>query len=171
MKHRVLTLQDIETYAEDIFLTYLDNKLIFDSQNAYSVTDVDTAKVFLRVYVDSPESMVIGIFDNDEEHLYGIVIYDGIRICGSKSCAEAHIAARRNVWGMLILTIYKKLLAESIYTTIFCKIPTIAVHAIRIAKKLGFKKTGYIPDNLPYVNSRGEERMYDTIILTYRRDK
>lgn len=52
------------------------------------------------------------------------------------------------------------------FNVLYCEIPSIAVNAIRMAKAMGFKKTGYIPTALPYVNSKGEEKLYDIQILT-----
>ena len=113
---------------------------------------------------------MLGILDDKEEFLFGIVIFDNIRFA-NKSCAQVHIVTDRAIWGRKIKDIYTEILKGSIFDTLYCEIPSIAVHPIAMCKRLGFKKTGYIPDALPYKNAQGEEKMYDLQIYTYRRNK
>lgn len=160
-KYRILTLDDIDAYEGDINSCYLSNKFIFDEQSI--IKDVDKHEL-LRKYVEADDSLVMGIFNKDEEFLYGIVIYDKIRQVGNDCVAEVHIATDRAIWGH-ILPIYKELLQLPLFTRYYCMIPSIAVHAIRICKKLGFKKTGYIPRIAPYINSKGELNFYDEFIF------
>lgn len=167
MKYRKLEVEDVNKYAQDIDKIYKDCHLIFDSQN--SIPNRMPMWVFVDSFVDSPESMALGIFDDDEQYLYGLVIFDNIRFA-NKSCAEVHIVTDKAIWGKKLRDIYSKIMQGCIFDTLYCQIPSIAVSAIAICKRLGFKKTGYIPDALPYVNSRGEERMYDLQIYTYRSD-
>lgn len=166
MKYRTLTEKDCFTYRKDIIKCYKDCHLIFDSQSPIP-QDYEYHEL-LRGFVNAKDSLVYGIFDSDEYYLYGIVIFDNIRIA-DKSGAEVHIVTDKAIWGKKIKNIYGEMLQGCIFDTLYCQIPTIAVHTIALCKRLGFKKTGYIPDILPYVNAKGEEKMYDLQIYTYRR--
>lgn len=168
MKYRKLKPEDCQIYRNDINKCYEDCKLIFDSQNSIP-KDFEPA-YFLSTYVIAQDSLVLGILDDEEKYLYGIVIFDNIRMA-NKSCAEVHIVTDKAIWGKKIRDIYNKILEGIIFDTLYCQVPSIAVNVIAMCKRLGFKKTGFIPDALPYVNSKGEERMYDLQIYTYRRDK
>jgi hypothetical protein len=168
MKYRPLEYEDIKKFRDDIIKCYNDCHLIFDSQN--TIPKRMPMWVFVDNFVDSSDSMVIGILDDNEEFLYGLVIFDNIRFAQDKSCAEVHIVTDKAIWGRKIRDIYNKIIQGCIFSTLYCQIPTIAVSAIAICKRLGFKKTGYIPEALPYVNSRGEEKMYDLQIYTYKRE-
>lgn len=160
-KYRTLSIDDIEMFREDIESCYNSNKLIFDEQSI--IKDIPKSEL-LRKYVEADDSLVMGIFTQDEEFLYGIVIYDKIRQVGDDCVAEVHIATDKAVWGY-ILDVYKELLSLPLFTRYYCMIPSIAVHAIRICKQLGFKKTGYIPKIAPYTNSRGELKLYDEFVF------
>lgn len=166
MKFRKLNLDDINRYNNDIEKIYKDCNLIFDSQNP--IPKNLYLPYFVGNFVNSEDSYILGIFSEDEEFLYGLVIFDNIRMA-NKSCAEVHIVTDKAIWGKKIRDIYNKILIGTIFDTLYCQVPSIAVNVIAICKRLGFKKTGYIPDALPYVNSKGEERMYDLQIYTYRR--
>lgn len=170
MKYKVLDHGDVYTYRNDIFKCYQDCKLIFDSQNIIDFKCAEDSENFIHGYVEAKDSIVIGITDNNEEFLYGIVLFDNIRLC-NKSCAQVHIVTDKAIWGKKIKDIYKEMLETSIFDTLYCEIPKIAVNAIAMCKRLGFKKTGYIPDALPYINSEGIEQMYDLQIYTWRRNK
>lgn len=167
MKYRQLTLKDYVTYADDIIKCYKDCHLIFDSQNP--IKEMYEPE-FVRGFSVATDAMVLGIFNDDETFLYGLVIFDNMRFA-NKSCAEVHIVTDRAIWGKKIKDIYNRILRGSIFDTLYCQVPSIAVNVIAICKRLGFKKTGYIPDALPYVNSKGEERMYDLQIYVYRGEK
>lgn len=170
MKVRTLFDIDLINYKLDLFDCYQQNKLIFDNQNIWKEASPDGIVYFIKSFIDSPESNVLGIFDSQEMFLYGIIIFDNIRFGkGNKACAELHIVTNKALWGHKIKDIYKEMLKSVPFTTLFCNIPEIAVHAIRICKVLGFKKTGYIPECLPYINSKGEEILYDVQIWCYRR--
>lgn len=166
MKYRKLGIIDCQKYADDIIKCYEDCKLVFDSQS--TISKYMTMPQFLGGYIQADDSIVLGIFDDKEEYLYGMVIFDNIRF-SNKSCAEVHIVTDKAIWGKKIKNIYNEILQGCIFDTLYCQVPSIAVHVIAVCKRLGFKKTGYIPDALPYVNSKGEERMYDLQIYTYRR--
>lgn len=168
MKYRKLKLEDCNLYRDDILECYNNCHLIFDSQN-YIPRNYDLVN-FLSTYIQAEDAYVLGIFNDTEQFLYGLVIFDNIRIA-DKSCAEVHIVTSRIIWGKKIRDVYKNILKGCIFDTIYCQIPKIATNAIAICKLLKFKKTGYIPNALPYVNSRGEEKMYDIQIYTYVRDK
>ena len=165
MKYRQLTLDDCNKYSQDIIKCYEDCHLIFDSQNPIK-TNI-SKPYFVGGFVIADDSLVLGIFDDKEQFLYGVVIFDNIRFA-NKSCAEVHIVTSKEIWGRKIRDIYTQILQGCIFDTLYCQVPSIAVNVIAICKRLGFKKTGYIPDALPYVNSKGEEKMYDLQIYSYR---
>ena len=74
---------------------------------------------------------------------------------------ELHIVNDKSIFGRKVRGLYEEILATCMFDTLYAEIPSIAVHAIALCKRLGFKKTGYIPNVLPYVNSKGVEQMYD----------
>lgn len=161
MKRKLISSdKELELYLDDIVECYKDNPQILDSQSPYCLTNKEGAMVFLSSYVNSKDSMVIGIVDDREEFLYGLILFDNIRMADKKS-AECHIVASKQVWGKIILDIYKDALNSSVFDVLYCMIPANCVLAIRIAKQLGFKKTGYIPKVIPYINVKGIERLYD----------
>lgn len=168
MKFRTLNHGDVYLYRNDIYKCYKDCNLIFDSQNIIDIKDAQDAENFIHNFVDAKDSTVMGILSDSEEFLYGIVIFDNIRFA-NKSCAQIHIVTDKAIWGRKIKDIYTELLNGCIFDTLYCEIPSIAVHPIAMCRRLGFKKTGYIPEALPYVNSNGEEKMYDLQIYTYRK--
>ena len=100
------------------------------------------------------------IFDDEEEFLYGLVIFDNIRMA-NKASAQVHIVNDKSIFGKKVRDIYKHIIETCGFDILYAEIPSIAVHAIGMCKRLGFKKTGYIPEALPYVNSKGIEQMYD----------
>ena len=168
MKFRTLNHGDIYTYRNDIFKCYNDCKLILDSQSIININCPQDAEDFIHGFVEAKDSDVWGIFDDKEEFLYGLIIFDNIRFA-NKSCAQVHIVNDRAIWGHKIRDIYKEIINSQIFDTLYCEIPSIAVNAIAMCRRMGFKKTGYIPDVLPYVNSKGEEKMYDIQIYSWRR--
>lgn len=168
MIFRTLGHDDVYNYREDIFKCYNDCKLILDSQNPIELKNEFQCEDFIHGFVEAKDSDVWGILDDNEEYLYGLIIFDNIRFC-NKSCAQVHIVNDKAIWGHKIRDIYKEIINSTIFDTLYCEIPSIAVYPIAMCKRLGFKKTGYIPDALPYVNSNGEEKMYDIQIYTWRR--
>ena len=169
MHDRVLDIDDLYKYCNDALVCYQDNRLIFDSQNPILIDDFDSMYGFLHSYITSPDSMVVGIFDDHEDFLYGLVIFDNMR-CVDKFVAEVHIAISKEVWGKPIKEVFDRMLKNVLFDVIYCTIPQIAVRAIGMVKRMGFKKTGYIPCALPYINAKGEEKLYDLNIFTYRKD-
>lgn len=170
MKYLQLTSTDIDLYRDDIFSCYNSNKFIFDSQNYLLDSDMEGLTEFLKNFITAPDSMVVGLFDNDNNFLYGIVIFDSIRFgTGNLLTAEVHIAVDRKAFGKLTLNLLKQLRDECGFTTLFCHIPDIANRAIGLCKRLGFKKTGYIPNCLPYINLKGEEKLHDVQIWVYNK--
>lgn len=159
----------INAYKSDIFQCYQDCNLILDNQSPIDLSTEDKCAGFISGFANSIDSVVYGIVDNTETFLYGLVIFDNIRIAGRKSCAEVHIVNSKNIWGKRVKGIYEDILHKSFFDTIYCQIPTIANSAIALCKRLGFKKTGYIPNALPYTNCKGEESLYDIQIYTYRK--
>lgn len=167
MKYRLLTQEDCEIYSEDIYNCYKTNHFVFDSQNIIHIDSPETAWCYVLKYVKAEDSCVQGIFDNNEQYLYGLVIYDMIRCTDKYTSTQVHIVNDKAIFGKVIRGLYKEIIEVSPFTTIYAEIPSIAVHAIRLCKDMGFKKTGYVPNVIPYVNSKGEENMYDLIILSY----
>lgn len=165
MKHRILTNSDLEKYLDDIIECYKDNPQILDSQNPYCLSNRDGARLFVGSFINAEDSLVMGVFDNKEDNLYGVVIFDRIRMADKRS-AEVHIASSRQVWGRIIFDIYKDILNTCIFDVLYCQIPQNCVLAIGLVKRLGFKKTGYIPKAIPYVNIKGIERLYDLQIYS-----
>ena len=169
MKYRKLYDIDCEKYKEDIFSCYKTNHLIMDSQNIIHIDSSEIAKEFIEKFVTADDSCVIGIFDENEQYLYGMVILDNIRFA-NKSSAQVHIVNDKSISGKKVRSLYKEMINGLYLDTIYAEIPSIAVHPIKICKDLGFKKTGYIPDVIPYINSKGEEKMYDMQILVWRKE-
>lgn len=163
MNYRKLTERDLLIYLSDINSCYDTNTLVFDSQNYLKNLDKEW---FINTYLESPDSLIIGIFDDNEDYLYGLVILDNIRFA-DKSCAQVHIINDKSIFGHKVRDIYKDIIQSCGIDTLYAEIPAIAVHAIAMCKRLGFKKTGYIPQCLPYVNSKGVEQMYDVQIWSY----
>lgn len=170
MKHRLIEQKDLELYIDDIISCYKDNTMIFDLQCPYSMSTYQGVKTFLGSFIDSKDSIVLGIFDEREEYLYGVVIFDNIRMAQT-STAEVHIATSKAIWGKMVLDIYKEILEYSLFSNLYCMIPQNCVLAIGMAKRMGFKKTGYIPKALPYKNRKGEVYLYDIQIFSMEKNR
>lgn len=170
MKYRLLDYTDCLRYRDDILHCYQTNHFIFDSQNILHIDTPELAQEFILKYIEADDSCVQGIFDDNEEYLYGLVIYDFIRCTDKHTSTQVHIINDKAIFGRVIRKLYKEIIECSPFTTIYAEIPSIAVHAIALAKHMGFKKTGYVPNVIPYVNSKGEEKMYDLIILSYTKE-
>lgn len=171
MKTRALTLSDLQIYANDIFTCYKDNPMILDAQSPYSLDTPLSVQEFLAGYIEVDDSMIKGIFDNKEEFLYGIVIFDNMRITPDASTCEIHIASSKSVWGRMLINIYRDMIRECLFNNLYCMIPENCVLAIRVARQVGFRKTGYIPKALPYKNRNNEIKMYDLHIYSLEKDK
>lgn len=171
MKYRVLNIADCEYYKDDILSCYNDNKFIFDDQNCIELNNSDACGEFVAAYVQALDSYVLGVFDDLEEYLYGLIIFDNVRIVGGDSIAQVHIVTNRAIWGKRIKNIYEQVLEYGLVKTLYCEIPQIAVGAIAMCRRLGFRKTGYIPKALPYTNVNGERKMYDLNIFVWERGK
>lgn len=168
MKFKELTIGDVVEFAPDILKCYNDCSLIFDSQNPIKLYDTTDVIDFLSNFVLGKDSEVIGIISDSEEFLYGVIIFDNIRFA-NKSCAQCHIINDKAIWGRKVKGLYEKILGDYKLDTIYCEIPSCAPHVIAMCKRLGFKKTGYIPEALPYRNLQGIAKMYDILIYTYQR--
>ncbi len=171
MKTRALTLQDLQTYIIDIYQCYKDNPQIMDLQTPCPVDTPQQVQDFLIPYIEVDDSMVEGIFDDKEQYLYGIVIFDNMRITPECSTCEVHIATAKPIWGKMLMDAYREMLHKLIFDNFYCMIPSNCVLAIRLAKAVGFKKTGYIPKALPYINSKNQLKMYDLQIYSLQRRK
>ncbi len=168
LKYRILDKEDILNKRSDLFRCYEDNSLILDCQSTISIDNENKLANFIIPFTEAEDSVVVGIMDNKEQFLFGIVIFDNIRIADT-SCAEVHIAISREIWGKLCRNVFTEMLRCCNIDILYCQIPKIAVRAIGMCKRLGFKKTGYIPMALPYTNSKGECKMYDINFYTYQR--
>ena len=157
---------DLDIYREDIFKCYQDNPLILDSQNILDLSTPDLLKDFLSKYIGNRDSFIFGIFNND--NIVGIVIFDNIRMTEYSSSSEVHLALSRKLRGKKGFNILEQIRDNCNIDVIYCTIPEIAINAINMCKKLGFKKTGFIPSNMPYINAQHIEKMYDSFIMTYR---
>lgn len=160
MKYRQLKEQDLFKFTQDIKSCYNSCHLIFDDQNPLKGLNTEGLLLFLKSYIEADDSSITAILDDEEKFLYGIIIFDNIRM-GVKNSAQVHIVNDRSIWGHRIKDIYKQIIQCSIYNILYAEIPSIAVGAIGMCKRLGFKKTGFIPSIAPYTNSRGEEKVHD----------
>lgn len=160
MKYRQMKEQDLFRFAQDIKSCYNSCHLVFDDQNPLKGLSTEGLLLFLKGYIEADDSSITAILDDDEKFLYGIIIFDNIRM-GIKNSAQVHIVNDRSIWGRRIKDIYKQVIHCSIFDILYAEIPAIAVGAIGMCRRLGFKKTGYIPSIAPYTNSKGEEKVYD----------
>lgn len=170
MKYRGLTTIDIYKYLDDIVECYDSCSLIFDYQNSLRNMTTEGMARFLSNFVEADDSVVVGIFDDNEMFLFGLIIFDNIRFL-DKGAAQVHIVNSRDVWGKPILKVYNEIIESCMFDTLYCEIPAIAVGALGMVKRMGFKKTGYIPNALPYKNCKGESKMYDIQIWTWQKEK
>lgn len=168
LKYRRLETVDLFKFSDDLKRCYEDNPLILDDQTCIDLSTNETICNFLYSFITTPDSMVVGIFDSQESLLFGIVIFDNIRIADT-SCAEVHIAVAKELWGKLTRNTFTQMLNSTMFDTLYCQIPQIAVRAIAMCKHLGFKKTGYIPKALPYTNCMGVSRMYDINFYVFQK--
>lgn len=168
MQADILHAGDLFYFRRDLYRAYLDNHLIEDIQTPYRIICEQDLVDYLAGFVSEQDSMVVGIFDNSKKYCYGYIIYDNIR-CADKMVAEVHIAIAKEIWGNTIADLFRQLLNDNLFDILYCQIPKIAVRAIGMCKKLGFKKTGYIPCALPYKNSKGETKLYDLNIFVYKK--
>lgn len=166
MHYRQLQTPDLLIYKDDIYNCYQSNHLILDNQNPIDISSPEGTMEFIEGFVEAQDSCVLGIFDSKELFLYGLVIFDNIRM-GVSTSAEVHIVNDKAIFGKKLKGLYEQILKETIFDVIYAQIPSIATHVASLCKRLGFKKTGYIPKVLPYTNSLGEEKMYDIQIWTY----
>lgn len=170
MKYRNLKEEDVKIYLNDIISCYNSNRFILDSQSPLEFLNPESLYDFILGYVTAEDSIVVGLFDNDCRFLYGLVIFDSIRFGqGNKAVAEVHIAVDRTAFGKITFDLLKELQRDCGFTTLFCHIPDIANRAIGLVKRLDFKKTGYIPNCLPYKNLKGVEDLHDVQIWTYNK--
>lgn len=166
--YRTLKVEDLNKYEDDIAICFMDNLQITDSQSPLNLTNYDDRMDYLLGLLNSQESMVIAILDEENEYLYGLVIFDGIRVTDDGNAAQLHVAVCKDLWGKAILNIFRDILDNFVmFNTLYCMLPAYCRPVISLVKKLGFKKTGYIPKALPYINIKGEEKMYDELIYTY----
>lgn len=164
---------DLNKYQDDIVKCFKDNPLIFDSQYNFdkSLSEKDNILNYVYQFIVQPDCLVYGIFDNDKKYLYGLILFENIRFGENATCAQAHLAISKDIWGKVSYTIYENILNYGQFDTIYCQIPSIAIPVTLLVKRLGFKKTGYIPNSISYTNKEGEEMMYDTIIWARQRRK
>lgn len=167
MKTRFLKEEDFYKYEEDIVDCYMDNLQIMDSQSCLDITNRDILSDYVLGLISSKESSIEGIFNDKEEYLYGMIVYDGMRFSNDGNAAQLHLAVCKDLWGKVIFNMCNQILERTYFDTLYCMIPSYCRPTIALVKKLGFKKTGYIPKALPYKNIKGEEKMYDELIYTW----
>lgn len=168
MKYRYLKEEDITNYVEDLMIIYKDNPQITDIQCPLDITSEQD----IRDYVENnavfnEESCVLGIFDDDELCLFGIIIFDSMRLTDDGNAAQLHIAIGKELWGKQIREVCQELLHNTIFTVLYCFIPSKCRPVIGLLKSLNFKKTGYIPKSLPYETVKGEIKMYDELVYSW----
>ena len=164
---KILAISDVHGEENPKLYDYLENNDIDLVLILGDITDFGPLD-FVETFINSSDAVIVGIFDSEEKYLYGLVIFDNIRFA-NKSSAQVHIVNDKSIFGRKVRGLYEDILATCMFDTLYAEIPSMAVHAIALCKRLGFKKTGYIPDILPYVNCSGEEKMYDIQIWTWRR--
>lgn len=164
MKFRLLNLIELNKHKDEVYSCYKANKFIFDDQSPIRLNNAEECRNFIYKFISCYDSMVFGIYDDNSDYLYGVVIFDNIRAL-DVSCAEVHIAVDKPVWGRITRTVFEEMIKSVPIDIMYCQIPLIAVNAIALVKRLGFKKTGYIPKALPYTNSKGEKKLYDLNIF------
>lgn len=167
MRTRYLKNEDLIKYKGDITQCYLDNLQIMDSQSPLDFTKEEDIISYIYPLIDGLESAVMGIFDDNEEYLFGLIVYDGIRLTEDGNAAQLHLASCKEMWGSEFISVYEEELRVSMFNTLYCMIPSYCRSIISLIKKLGFKKTGYIPKALPYTNLKGKTKMYDELIYVY----
>ena len=166
MKHRVLRYNDCAQYCDDLFQCFKDNPQILDEESIDYFESLEKSVNYVSDLIDSPDSMVVGIFDDEEEFLYGIIIYDQMRFSLDGNSAQLHIATSKDIWGKDFLELYKDMIAITVFHVLYCMIPAKCRATIGFVKSLGFEKTGYIPKAIPYRNRDGTIKMYDELIYT-----
>lgn len=163
---------NLSRYQDDIVKCFTDNKLIFDSQHRLNNnSNKDDILNYVYSFIQQKDCLAYGLFDNNKQFLYGLVLFENMRFGENANCAQAHIALSKLIWGETSSKVLEGILKDCIFDVVYCQIPSRAVPAIRLAKKLGFKKTGYVPKCIPYVNSEGREILYDLYTLTWRKCK
>lgn len=170
MELKILTTDDVEYYIEDIYECYADNLKIFDNQNPLGGMNKEGICNFVKSFCTGGDSLVFAVTSG--QFLYGLYILDNIRYGAmNKSCGEVHMALSRHLWGKQAVEWGKKFLKVSPVSTLYCMIPSCCPAVIKLCKDAGFKKTGYIPNALPYkpLNSM-VDKLYDIQILTYQRE-
>lgn len=167
---RTLKIEDLDIYRDDINQCYSDNPQVTDIQNPLNFSKEDERIRFLESYIRDIESFVDGIFDDEQEYLYGIIIYEGIRLTNDGNSAQVHILISRDMWGKNYLDVYKELINSSMFDVLYAMIPSCCRGATTLCKRLGFKKTGYVPKALPYKNIKGEVKMFDELIYSLQKE-
>lgn len=169
MKIRTLTLDDLVIYRNDIYQCYQDNPQIIDFQSPL-YQNFEGIEDMLVSYVQSVQCYIDGIFDNDENYLYGFVIYESIRLTDDGNTAQLHIAISKDMWGKDFYPIYKRMIEDNIFNVLYAIIPACCRGAIGLCKRMGFKKTGYIPKTTPYKTLKGETKMFDEFIYVLQKE-
>ncbi|MBQ2350087.1 MAG: hypothetical protein II393_02305 [Cytophagales bacterium] len=165
----ILKEEDLEIYRDDIYQAYKDNPQVADEQCPGYENTPECCVEYLRMFITATDSMVMGIFDEEKEFLYGVIIFDNIRLTEDGNSSEVHIATSRDIWGKDFLDIYRDIIDKNFFDVLYCIIPAKCRPAIGLCKSLGFKKTGYIPKAIPYKTIKGEIKMYDKLIYTLQK--
>ncbi len=170
MKTRYLTLNDLENFMDDIVKACRDNPQITDYQGYLKLdNEVEIIQACIN-YIEAKDSLVEGIFDNKEEYLFGFIVYDNIRLTDDGNSAELHLCTSKDIWGTDFITIYKGILSYTLFDVLYALVPAKCRTTIAFMKKLGFKKTGYIPKSIPYVTAKNEVKMFDQLIYVWEKN-
>lgn len=167
MKVDLLLECDLDKYREDILKCCRDNPQIFDIQCELDPENDDDIIDTIRFYINNDHCMVQAILSNDREYLFGIVFYEDIRMSNDGCAAQIHFITDKGIWGSDFHILYPPILRKNPFDIIYGIIPANCRGIIALCKKLGFKKTGYIPKSIPYKNVKGEVKMFDQLIYTY----
>lgn len=171
MHTRFLTREDIRKYEDDLAMCYSDNLQIMDDECEVDFTNRDELLDYLFGLMDNNYSAIQGIFDDEEDFLFGVIIYDSIRLTDDGNSAQLHLATCKEMWGKDYLYIYQEELKKTFFDVLYCMVPAFCRPVIGLLKKLDFEKTGYVPKALPYTNSKGITKMHDELIYVYQRRK
>lgn len=165
---------ELDYFKEDVLSCYLSTDFTHDTQCTYKPKNTNDVLFLHRGHLNPEQHCLIGIFArdyNEEEHLCGLVIFNNIRAIKDRTVADLHMVSDRIIWGMPLFKILCKMMKETIFNQLNIIIPSCGGALIRLIKRLGFKKTGYIPECCTYRNIKGQEIFYDKYLYVLDLDK
>lgn len=167
MQTRYLIQLDTFQYEEDLIKCVKDNPQICDYQSLLDIHNDDSILNAISSYINCMDSSIEGIFDDNYEYLFGFIAYDKIRLTDDGNSAEVHICISKDMWGRDFYPVYEEILKNSMFDVLYADMPACCRGAITLCKRLGFKKTGYIPKSIPYVTTKGDVKMFDEYIYSW----